>query len=333
MGLGQGDLGSMDLGAGDPVRLSYIDVHVQVDGVEISSAMSIGVSGEETLTPNLDIFVNVPSPTVKESSQIDATQAEDLQQIWWSKTHTNTSTANEPVSLWKATGNPAAGTDPTQGLGGAVTTDKSTQGALFFHRAEGSLQRILQQLDCDPPNVTGTLLVCDRLAHAQITNNQATGNFSPILDATSRLSSGEGALLFMTVGATLAGAVDRTFTYTNQDGTGSRTTPTLSTVSGAEIGRSALADTLWVPMQAGDTGIRSIESTDLVSGSAGGSLDLALVRPLAKLSIEPRAVTSVNLTRGILINPKIDNNSCLFLVWIGDSIGTSDIFQGVMTFG
>ena len=72
------------------------------------------------------------------------------------------------------------------------------------------------------------------------------------------------------------------FTYTNSDGVGGRVTPNFSTLASQRAGNSVLGPTgLFVPLQAGDRGVRSIESFTLVAGTGTGNFNVCLVRHLA----------------------------------------------------
>lgn len=93
-----------------------------------------------------------------------------------------------------------------------------------------------------------------------------------------------------------------TFTYTNQDGATGRVSPNIFTQIVAGGGQSLMATVsgggfdLFLPLQAGDSGVRSIESvTCTVTG--GGLMALVIVKPLRTflVSSECRRTTSGNL--------------------------------------
>lgn len=93
-----------------------------------------------------------------------------------------------------------------------------------------------------------------------------------------------------------------TFSYTNQDGVAGRTSPNIFTQIVAGGGQSLMAEVSgngfnpFLPLQAGDSGVRSIESvTFTVTG--GGLMALVLVKPLRTFALdaECRRTTTGNL--------------------------------------
>jgi len=93
-----------------------------------------------------------------------------------------------------------------------------------------------------------------------------------------------------------------TFTYTNQDGVSGRTSPNIYTQIVAGGGQSLLSEVSgggfnpFLPLQAGDSGVQSIEGvTFTVTG--GGLMALVLVQPLKTFALhaECRRTTSGNL--------------------------------------
>ena len=141
-----------------------------------------------------------------------------MQKLQINKLAPSVTVANTPHTMWKATGSNGAGVDPTVGMAGAVVPTSATVGAMLYTNPTNpaTMHLLSGTLVC---SAAGTIYLIDRIAHANITNAQATASFSPVIDATSRLSSGEGCQIFMEVtGALSAAANVRTFTYTNQAG-------------------------------------------------------------------------------------------------------------------
>jgi hypothetical protein len=93
-----------------------------------------------------------------------------------------------------------------------------------------------------------------------------------------------------------------TYTYTNQDGVAGRVSPNIFTQIVAGGGQSLLADISgggfnpFLPMQAGDSGVRSIESVTFTA-LGGGLMALVIVQPLSTffLAAECRRTTTGNL--------------------------------------
>lgn len=93
-----------------------------------------------------------------------------------------------------------------------------------------------------------------------------------------------------------------TFTYTNQDGTSGRTSPNIFTQIVAGGGQSLLANISgggfnpYLPLQAGDSGVKSIESVTFTA-VGGGLMSLVIVKPLRTFMLggSSRRTSSGNL--------------------------------------
>jgi hypothetical protein len=103
--------------------------------------------------------------------------------------------------------------------------------------------------------------------------------------ALTRYTSGEGVMagivIFTQVGAT---STSIQVSYTNQAGATGRTS-TATTVGGTNFRENNIF--IPIPLQAGDTGVRSIESVTLASSTGGGgNFGVCLYKPLAMISFE-----------------------------------------------
>ena len=108
----------------------------------------------------------------------------------------------------------------------------------------------------------------------------------------SRYTDGAGVEIMAVLAA--AGAGDQTFRvrYTNQDGVADRFTSTVimntatavgSIISGQNAKASAAGP--FLPLQGTDTGVRSIEGVQMISGADVGLFHLVLVKPLASIQV------------------------------------------------
>ena len=141
--------------------------------------------------------------------------------------------------------------------------------------------------------------------------------------ALTRYTSGVGVMAGIIV-YTQLGTTATTYTvsYTNQAGTSGRTS-TASTIGGTSFREVNLL--LPIPLAAGDTGIRSIESVTL-AGTTGtiGNFGVCLFKPLAMLSME--SFTSVAIldmvsTGGVTGQfAEINSNACLSILAIATSV-------------
>ena len=163
------------------------------------------------------------------------------------------------------------------------------------------------------------------LAHVSIANNQATGNISPALDGTARLASGEGGLLFAEVSSALSASTNNfTLTYTNQAGTASRVTPTITTRSSGAVATGTYSG-MFLPLAVGDVGVRSVESWTLSSGTATGTNTFSIVKPIACISGSMAGQFELNFLLNKPMLPKIHDSACLFWVHFDASTAWTDI--------
>lgn len=197
--------------------------------------------------------------------------------------------ANVPHSLWAGGGIPAAGTYGSTGkANGRVLTDASTGAHAYTNAPSGQMYLVRAGMNPLASTCQGSIYLVDRIADCALAHAEATGSITG-LTATSRLpaaaTNAEACQIFVYVTSALSGASNTiTYTYTNQAGTGSRVTQNVVTVASAVANRSCNLN-MFVGLQAGDTGVRSIESVTLSSGSATGTLCVCLVRILARIPI------------------------------------------------
>lgn len=164
------------------------------------------------------------------------------------------------------------------------------------------------------------------------TTGQTIG--SPTLPArdANGTTNGEGCmigLLFTSASTNAAVINNATVTYTNSDGTGSRTA-TLANLVGAQIPVTPVAGTIvWFALQAGDKGVRSIQTLTLGTSLVTGSVSLLIARQVATYS-----ATLPNVGSGPQqpMDPGIRlwNGSCLFLCYQA-SATTATTVSGSLT--
>lgn len=219
------------------------------------------------------------------------------QNIIVSKAVPSVGVANVPHSLWAGAGHPAAtGTYGTTGkANGRVLTSASTGGTRYQNAPSDQMYIMGAGMAPGAATCLGTAYLVDRISDCAIAHAEASGSITG-LDATSRLpgaaATAEGCMIWVYVSGALSAASNTfTLTYTNQAGTGSRTTANIVTVASAIVNRSCNAN-MFVELQAGDTGVRSVDSITAVSGAGTGTLVVCLVRVLARINI-PLLATAI----------------------------------------
>ncbi len=197
-------------------------------------------------------------------------------------------------------------------------------------------------------NINGTnsvptyLYLCDYVAFYPLidcddVDPQVMDNTEPL----PRYTDGEGLRPVFIATAPMTFSAPCTITYTNSSGVSGRTT-TFNLVPGTNIGVCATASgagaavnniTPFFPLAGNDTGVRSIEQVQLSAGM-GGFAVLALVRPLATLSLMEIDVTCEKMfgveTQGL---PEIKDGAYLnFLLHRGAGTTQTAFLSGEMVF-
>lgn len=208
------------------------------------------------------------------------------------KTGTGADTTGYFYCFSKDSGFPGAWSPGTPGLAGRTTDGTTTADAgcipivnaasggnyLTSLELAGSVAHFYQLID---------ILWVNSGAVVTTTTGQTIG--SPTLPARDNngTTNGEGCwigLLFTAAATNAATISNATVTYTNSAGTGSRTA-TLANLVGAQIPATPTIGTLvWFQLQAGDTGVRSIQTLTLGTSLVTGSVSLIIARPIATYS-------------------------------------------------
>lgn len=220
-------------------------------------------------------------------------------------------------SAWAAGGNPGAGAAPAGGLNGATYSGTVT-GQIPIPAAVSGEQTYLARADVAHAGNIGAIAIDDWLwgnGSIVATTTTAQAITSPAWPARDVAAStnGEGLRMAMFVSAatTNAGAVtNTTASYTNSAGTAGRTA-TL-----ASFPATAVAGT-WVVfnLQAGDTGIRSVQSVTLGTSYASGTVHLVVFRPIARIAT-PTANIGYPADFAALGLPKVWDSSVLSMRYL-----------------
>ncbi len=217
-------------------------------------------------------------------------------------------------SLFYTSGRPGAAGAPTPGFSGEALTSYAGQipwvnppsGNSYLARLQASASQI------------GCLLLFDRLWHnsdivvTTITVQTINSVAWPARDRDGTVN-GENILVAIEVrtATTNASAItNTTMSYTNQLGISGRTATIASFPATAAAGTFVLFQ-----LQAGDTGVQSIQSITLGTSYGGGAIHLVAYRVLARLEL-PVVNTGAGidaLTSGFV---RCYDNTVPFLVWL-----------------
>jgi len=166
-----------------------------------------------------------------------------------------------------------------------------------------------------------------------VTTTTAQSITTPTLPArdVNGTTNGEGCMIALLVTATLGNAAaiaNSTVSYTNSAGTAGRTA-TLTAIAGSQIPQTALIGTIvWFNLQAGDIGVRSIQSVTLATTLTSGSISMLIARDISMIG-----TTIANVSAQKIIGApgiRLYNGSCL-LHCIVASATTATFFNGELT--
>ena len=204
----------------------------------------------------------------------DGLIASAKQHISWTKTTSRTTVAAQWFSLFDIGGNPGAGVlAGTSTTAGVVPTD-ATAGCPLINAFGGGATGYLVTVDFG-----GTVACRIRLFDMVFKAGAYAFNANTALSAqpsyASRMPGGVYADTQIWLEQVTAGTGNQvvTVTYTNQDGTGSRSTGAYTTAANI-VGRC------WqIPLQAGDTGVQKIDNV-LGATATAGTFNILVMRPV-----------------------------------------------------
>lgn len=194
-------------------------------------------------------------------------------------------TAGRHATTWYASSTPAPATANASGISGAALTNPVTGGLPWV--SPGSGETVVTRTQNRGATVAGgsagSVLLIDRLWHnsginATLTTSQTiTSAAFPARDVNQAVS-GDGVFLAVEVStAATVGAPTITVTYTNQAGTGSRTATNIATTTAT----SAQGSFYILSLQAGDTGVQSVQSYIQSVGWTSAVVSLVAFRVIA----------------------------------------------------
>lgn len=246
---------------------------------------------------------------------------------FFSKAVSGTLVAGRPFSPFYLAGVPGAAAAPSPGLGGASLT--SYAGQIAIPAASGNTH--LARFSGVSSAQAGLLLLCDRIWHnsgftitstgAQTINSTAWGARD-----SNGSTDGVGVILGVEIsGATGAGTPTITVSYTNSANTASRS----ATNSVATVANSPVGTFYPIGLQAGDVGVRSVQTLTLSATWTSGTMHLVAYRVLATLELPaagvPNAVDA--LTSGM---PRLYDTSVPFLIFIPQTTTTTQLSGSVV---
>lgn len=228
------------------------------------------------------------------------------------------------VSHWNTTGRPEIGLRPASD---SEALDYDTPGGLNFMRAPAGQRSVLLKTSNRRLSV-GSIYLYDRLVHTQLYN--ASGNQAHTISTAplpSRAGNGDGVELWIEFGTDTT-TTDPLATieveYTNSLGVSGRTTSAMNFPV-----RLRPHTALRMPLQAGDSGIRSIQKITINSTWTTPTIAVVLAKRVTALR---NHVAGASITAGFLDiqDPKFTNDMCIYMV-AGVSTTTSGAVNVTLT--
>lgn len=266
------------------------------------------------------------------------------------KPATTAPVANNWYHLWPVGGYPAAGTYPGTALAFQRTTETTT-GALYHGGNKSTdTKHLIYKMVMSNAAEPKILMLVDMVGYyAPFTQSTSSQNFDNTNAPNRYVGSGEGGLLpvMVNAGSTAMGATASNITvltYVNQDGTTGRlmpTTPSVAVTVSTALHTTTLGARVittvagpWIPLQAGDCGVRSLTNITF-SAANTGTMAILLVRPLACIPFPAANVpTERDLVMQVANLERIYDGACLtWLVYVSAAtaftvVGQIDVAWG-----
>lgn len=251
--------------------------------------------------------------------------------MFFSKAVTATLVAGRPASLWALGGAPGAGSFDTTLNGVTLSSSSTLVNGQIPHYDPVSGNSYLARLSASATQA-GKLLLLDRIWHNggyTITSTAAQNSTTPTWPSRCPTSgtddtpatTGHGVMLAVEVSAaTGAGTPTITISYTNSAGTAGRTATNII----ATVATSAIGATYFIGLQAGDVGVRSVQSLTLSATWTSGTINLVAYRVLAELELPGNFVPNAldALTSGM---PRIYNGTVPWVVFVPNTTTATNV--------
>lgn len=244
------------------------------------------------------------------------------------KAVTATLVAGRPASLWSLAGAPGAGSFDTTLNGVTLSSTSALVAGQIPVYDPASTNQYLARLSAAATQA-GTLLLCDRLWHNggyTITSTSAQNSTTPTWPARDNdgATAGNGVLLGLEISAAAgAGTPTITASYTNTDGTAGRSATNVDSA----LASPAIGAFHRIGLQAGDKGVKSVQSLTLSQSWSSGTMNLVAYRVLAQLELVgafiPNAIDA--LTSGM---PRLFNGTVPFLLFVPNTTTAANVSGG-----
>jgi hypothetical protein len=256
---------------------------------------------------------------------VDAEESGASRLFTFRKSPSQASTAGVWFDLSMSPGNPVPNYYAASPLV-SVAMRQSTDGGFFHGSNVSPADKYLARTKFMTSSATGLpmpILVCDYLVYYPFIDEGTTDEQLLTNSVTlPRSINGKGVMIMAVSVAPRTSGQQFIVNYTNSDGVSGRVTRPVfqnSAAANGSIITSSVNNTIsavpFLPLQAGDTGVRSIESVTML-GADVGLFTLVLVKPLLQTMLleQTAAVECLTALDKGLILPKIEDDAYLNLI-------------------
>jgi hypothetical protein len=248
---------------------------------------------------------------------LDGYIAATKQNITHGKTASRTAVAGIPFSVFDLAGFPGAGVlAGTSTTAGVVPTD-ATAGTPTINAFGGGATGYLSGVSFGS-TVACRIRICDLLWKAGAYPFNAAVALSLQPSYAGRVPGGtdfKGTEMWLEAVTAFTGNQSINITYTNQDGTGGRSTGTIATGTAPIVGRM-----FQLPLQSGDSGVQRVDNVTSTVSTVG-TFNVLVLRPLWEGRVASVAAGDVHdLIRTRM--PQVFADSALYIQIIPDSTAT-----------
>lgn len=225
-------------------------------------------------------------------------------------------------TFYVAGGIPAAAVAPTPGLAGAALT--SYAGQIAAPAASNTTYLAGVKIYNSVAGARAAHIICDRLWHNSGFTITLAGTAQTVNSVTwpardiNGSTNGDGVYIGVEVsGATGTGTPVISVSYTNSAGTAGRTGSNIILTTASAVQSSFYT----IDLQAGDTGVRSVQTLTLSATWTSGTIHLVAFRPIAVVTPRGDGMAGVDfdyLHNGLIALP---DNVVPFVLWQGGATG------------
>lgn len=259
------------------------------------------------------------------------------QQLLYQKTGI-TGVLQAASSLWAAAGQPGAGAIGSAAPGGRAPTDATTGAIPFFNPASGTNHLI--GADVLGSIINNSLLLYDRIFDVAVNYNSSsaqsvTGVPTRYQSSTAgNMDYAGGNFAFPEVITTLAGTAHNwdAMIYRDQDNNDTISAPSLTGVATCIASRLDLPINTWfMPLAAGDSGVKDLNSMKLSAAVASGTGDWVIGHSIGILSFP---IANLTLPFDWLTNrnqaPRIFDDACIAALEFPKPATTATSYSGML---